>query len=313
MHPPTVRTAHTTAFVTPVVEHWLEREIAQWVHHMKDRSDDPSHRERTPIPLSYISLLSAKRCHTTTCLLASIQHEVSEAVGGLLQHSGPADQRAVHLEPGPLTVVQVVVGRVQLVEAARDLHADHAVLVRGRLVLLQQQVGHVRPDHSLQRTRRKYLLNDALNTFYLRLYGRKEGKVLFNDALNTLYLRLYGVGHVRPNHSLQGTGRVLFNDALNTLYLQLYEGRKEMFYLTTHSTHFIYGYMASAMSVPITVCKEQEGFYLTTHSTHYIYSYMEGRKEMFYLTMHSTHFIYGYMVSAMSVPITVCMNTKGFI
>ena len=24
-----------------------------------------------------------------------------------------------------------------------------------------------------------------------------------------------------------------------------YEGRKEMFYLMTHSTHFIYGYMAS--------------------------------------------------------------------
>ena len=38
---------HTTAFVTPVVEHWLEREIAQWVHPMKDRSDNPSHHERT--------------------------------------------------------------------------------------------------------------------------------------------------------------------------------------------------------------------------------------------------------------------------
>ena len=25
------------------------------------------------------------------------------------------------------------------------------------------------------------------------------------------------------------------------------QGRKEMFYLTTHSTHFIYGYMASDM------------------------------------------------------------------
>ena len=25
--------------------------------------------------------------------------------------------------------------------------------------------------------------------------GRKEGNVLFNDALNTFYLRLYGVGH----------------------------------------------------------------------------------------------------------------------
>ena len=65
------------------------------------------------------------------------------------------------------------------------------------------------------------------------------------------------------------------------------EGRKEMFYLTTHSTHFIYGYMEG----------RKEMFYLTTHSTHFIYGYMEGRKEMFYLTTHSTHFIYGYMAS----------------
>ena len=54
---PTDRIAHTTAFVTPVVEHWLEREIAQWVHPMKDRSDDPSHHERKLLPRSYISLL----------------------------------------------------------------------------------------------------------------------------------------------------------------------------------------------------------------------------------------------------------------
>ena len=47
MHHPTERIVHTTAFVTPVVEHWLEREIAQWVHPMKDRSDGPSHHERT--------------------------------------------------------------------------------------------------------------------------------------------------------------------------------------------------------------------------------------------------------------------------
>ena len=47
---------HTTAFVTPVVEHWLEREIVQWVHSMNDRSDDPSHHERTLLPRSYISL-----------------------------------------------------------------------------------------------------------------------------------------------------------------------------------------------------------------------------------------------------------------
>ena len=49
--------------------------------------------------------------------------------------------------------------------------------------------------------------------------------------------------------------------------------RKEMFYLTTHSTHFIYGYVKDVTTV-------------------------EGRrKEMFYLMTHSTHFIYGYMAS----------------
>ena len=49
--------AYTMAFVTPVMEHWLEQEIAQWVHPMKDRSDDPSHHEQTLLSRSYISLL----------------------------------------------------------------------------------------------------------------------------------------------------------------------------------------------------------------------------------------------------------------
>ena len=53
---PTDRITHTTALVTPVMEQWLEREIAQWVHPMKDRSDDPSHHERTLLPRSYILL-----------------------------------------------------------------------------------------------------------------------------------------------------------------------------------------------------------------------------------------------------------------
>ena len=57
MHHPTDRIARTTDYVTPVVDHWMEREEAQWVHPMKDRSDDPSHHERTLLPQSYISLL----------------------------------------------------------------------------------------------------------------------------------------------------------------------------------------------------------------------------------------------------------------
>ena len=33
MHHPTNRITHTLAFVRPVVEHWLVREITQWFHH----------------------------------------------------------------------------------------------------------------------------------------------------------------------------------------------------------------------------------------------------------------------------------------
>ena len=46
-----------------------------------------------------------------------------------------------------------------------------------------------------------------------------------------------GLAHVTGGTAAQFT---------STLYLDWNkEGRKEMFYLTTHSTHFIYGYMAS--------------------------------------------------------------------
>ena len=55
MHHPTDRMTHTTAFVTPVVEHWLAREIAQWVQPMKDQSDDLLHHELS-LPLLNISI-----------------------------------------------------------------------------------------------------------------------------------------------------------------------------------------------------------------------------------------------------------------
>ena len=38
---------------------------------------------------------------------------------------------------------------------------------------------------------------------------RKEGSVLFNDALNTFYLRLYGVGHMVKYHSDSERGNPL--------------------------------------------------------------------------------------------------------
>ena len=39
--------------------------------------------------------------------------------------------------------------------------------------------------------------------------GRKEGNVLFNDALNTFYLWLYGVRHMVKDHSDSEKGNLL--------------------------------------------------------------------------------------------------------
>ena len=38
---------------------------------------------------------------------------------------------------------------------------------------------------------------------------RKEGNVFLNDALNTFYLRLYGVGHMVKDHSDSERGNPL--------------------------------------------------------------------------------------------------------
>ena len=43
----------------------------------------------------------------------------------------------------------------------------------------------------------------------IRQLGRKEGNVLFNDALNTFYLRLYGVRHMVKDHSDSEIGNTL--------------------------------------------------------------------------------------------------------
>ena len=101
------------------------------------------------------------------------------------------------------------------------------------------------------------------------------------------------------------------------------EGRKEIFYLTTHSTHFIYGHMAKDQSVSeggnplppheLLIPISSTGSFICTiprpllHQSwitgwnrsvwDWYVSVKEGRKEIFYLKTHSAHFIYGYMAS----------------
>ena len=57
------------------------------------------------------------------------------------------------------------------------------------------------------------ILNKILSQWnvYVRLTfeGRKEGNVLFNDALNTFYLWLYGDRHMVKHHSDSETGNTL--------------------------------------------------------------------------------------------------------
>ena len=54
---------------------------------------------------------------------------------------------------------------------------------------------------------------DSIPAYITRLNhreeGRKEGNVLFNDALNTFYLRLYGVIHMVKDHSDSERGNPL--------------------------------------------------------------------------------------------------------
>ena len=47
---PTDRITHTTTFVTTVMEHWLEREIAQWVREEdENKHDQKNHPTNNPI------------------------------------------------------------------------------------------------------------------------------------------------------------------------------------------------------------------------------------------------------------------------
>ena len=50
--------------------------------------------------------------------------------------------------------------------------------------------------------------------FLFSCLGRKEGNVLFNDALNTFYLRLYGVEHMVKDHSDSERGNLLLPHGL---------------------------------------------------------------------------------------------------
>ena len=66
------RTVHTTAFDKPVVDHWMEREIAQTAAESteKDRSDDRPLQRRARYRLSYIPLPGVTKA--VVCVILSV-------------------------------------------------------------------------------------------------------------------------------------------------------------------------------------------------------------------------------------------------
>ena len=102
---------------------------------------------------------------------------------------------------------------------------------------------------------------DNLATATPRPVSEMEGNVLFNDALNTFYSRLYGVSR---GLSVQSVPR-----------------ERYMVYLTTHSTHFIYGYMASDIWLRTILIVRKE-----TRCRHIGYSYRLTARVILYAPSH---------------------------
>ena len=121
-----------------------------------------------------------------------------------------------------------------------------------------------------------YLMTHSTHSIYGYMVPERERErnVLFNDTLITFYLWLYGARERERN--------VLFNDTLITFYLWLYGAReREMFYLMTHSTHFIYGYMVSDIWLRTILIVRKE-----THCRHIGYSYRLTARVLLYAPSH---------------------------
>ena len=103
-----------------------------------------------------------------------------------------------------------------------QLCADVLKSQRSQNALEDWVLGQTTPLPQPKRKEGNVLFNDAINTFYLRLYGKivclnhvtkinAEGNVLFNDTLTTLYLRLYGITHMVKDHSDSERGNLLLH------------------------------------------------------------------------------------------------------
>ena len=175
---------------------------------MKDRSDDPSHHELTLLPRSYI-LLRMVGWSAGYVLLFSV-HNRYEFSPADLDHDIYFIYDCVWTTtsgflPAPNGVY--LTRRPSGKGTCCDSSEGGAIGSRGTLSDCITCTCPTNPGPATH---------------------KHVGRVLFNDALNTFYLRLYGVGKQLTEHTLPEVkeGNVLFNDAINTLFTVIWkEGR----------------------------------------------------------------------------------------
>ena len=87
----------------------------------------------------------------------------------------------------------------------------------------------------------------------------------------------------------------LFNGSLNTFLLMVISEReRELFYLTTHSTHFMFPVNTQTQDrddVLVALSTEIIGLFNDSLNTFLLMVISEREREMFYLTTHTTHFM----------------------
>ena len=99
--------------------------------------------------------------------------------------------------------------------------------------------------------------------------GRKGGRILLNDALNTFSLRLYGVRHMVKDHSGSERGKPLSPHGIllpiNSRFIYIYaQSQRESVVHTTVLDYTICGVFVATRNSSI---GPTGGIYLTTHNT----------------------------------------------
>ena len=187
MHHPTYRITHTTAFVTPVVEHWLEREIAQWVHSMKNRSDDPSHHEQISTCQRFRSATGGPRS----------AGRPSQSSGRWLHRSSPT--RLSRSPAARWTTTWTEKGNSQYTKPIQTEWCTE----KGN----SQYTKPIQTEWCTENGNSQY--TKPIQTEWCTENGNSQYTKPIQTEWGTVYLRLYGVGHMVKDQSDSERGNLL--------------------------------------------------------------------------------------------------------